>query len=151
MVAGATFFGTGATMSGAVSWSGKALLVAAKVMPVQVVWINSGFATPEQYPRELMVLFWLSFRMMTTMQSSTVQVASSHGMEDTASAGTDWIHWWNVAGVTFVSAENGAQWMLACIGLWGQGRVWASSAWRRVFPSLLALQSSPRLVYPGPF
>ena len=48
MVAGATSFGTGATMSGTVSWSGKALLVAAKVMPVQVVWINRGFATPRQ-------------------------------------------------------------------------------------------------------
>ena len=36
------------TMSGAVSWSAEALLVAAKVMPVQVVWINSGFATPER-------------------------------------------------------------------------------------------------------
>ena len=42
-------------------------------------------------------------------------VALSHGMEDSARAGTDRIHWWNVAWVTFVSAENGAQWMLACI------------------------------------
>ena len=62
-----------------------------------------------------MVLVWLLFRMMTTMQLSTVRVALSHGMEDSARAGTDWIHWWNVARVTFVSAENGAQWMLACI------------------------------------
>ena len=53
------------------------------------------------------------------MHSSTVQVALSHGMEDSARAGMDWIHWWNVARVTFVSAENGAQWMLACIGAVG--------------------------------
>ena len=89
MVTGATSFGTGATMSGVVSWSGTALLVAARFMPVQVVWIYWGFATPEWYPRELMTLFWLSFRMMTTIRSSPVRVASSHGIEDLASAGTD--------------------------------------------------------------
>ena len=109
MVTGATSFGTGATMSGAVSWSGTALLVAAKFMPVQVVRIYWGFATPEQYPRELMTLFWLSFQMMTTIQSSSVRVALSHEIEDSASAGTDWTHWWKEARVTFVSAENGAQ------------------------------------------
>ena len=91
------------------SWSGMALLVAAKFMPVQVVRIYWGFTTPEQYPRELMTLFWLSFRMMTTIRSSPVRVASSQGIEDSASAGTDWTHWWKDARETLVSAENGAQ------------------------------------------
>ena len=109
MVTRATSFGTGATMSGKVSWSGTALLVAAKFMLVQVVRIYWGFATPERYPRELMTLFWLSFWMMTTIRLSPVRVALSQGIEDSASAGTDWTHWWKEARVTFVSAENRAQ------------------------------------------
>ena len=54
--------------------------------------------------------------MMTTMRLSALRVASSHGIEDLASAGMDWIQWWNEALENLVSAENRAQWMLACFG-----------------------------------
>ena len=61
MFACETLFGTGAIMSGAVSRSSQALLVTARVTPVQVVRTYWGFATPERKLRELMILFWKSF------------------------------------------------------------------------------------------
>ena len=81
--------------------------------------MNWGVFYPERYPKELMTLFWASEQMAMMMQSSAVHVASSQGMGEPARAGTDWIHWWKEAQETFVSAENGAQWMLACLGAKG--------------------------------
>ena len=37
-------------------------------------------------------------------------------MEDLASAGMICTHWWKVAWWTFVSAKNGAQYTLMCLG-----------------------------------
>ena len=74
-----------------------------------------------------MILFWESFQMMMTIWSSTVHVASSHGLEDSASTGMDWIQWWNKALETLVSAENRAQWMLACFG--GKGAREGMGVW----------------------
>ena len=64
---------------------------------------------------------------MTTMRLSAVRVASSHGIEDSASMGMDWIQWWNKALETLVSAENRAQWMLACFG--GKGAREGMGVW----------------------
>ena len=89
MVAAETSLGTGATISGAVSNSANVPMVWARVAPVQDVWMNWRFSTPERYPRELMTLFWASDWMAMIMRSSAVHVASSQGMNNPARAGTD--------------------------------------------------------------